>query len=847
MASVNPIQPNIENTKPQTYRDANPPIKTEGLVKPLPAQGHLVHDTALSVPKFWIKDIAYDIKAVRDGYRGTANDHQLGRINDVGLKLGGIGIAGVLAARTSNPVLRIMEYVGLGTFLTAMSLYPKIAINTPSRVVQGFDIGKEYIDDQGRKKSVFQDSNYIPFDMYRGEFPDEDLDKIGDSMGIPRDIKNRHDIIKEQMRKIATQNNTLWMLTAGLATPVMTALICCGLEKLIAPAVEMVRNSKNNTAIENILKKTQEMPLVIDQVEPNSLSKKIEKIILNYKDKEIPKAEIDNIVKILAKEMNSDTLASAIKEDVQKLFKSEANGFAVSDKTAAQIIELITSRIPDNGNKEIMKRVFVPTEEEINRILAPLTNGSREITPENLYKFKGELKELFGKKIMQEKPEFHKSLKAYQNQYIIESISKSFKKNPVNFVTAQAADNIIDFAKVIGEFKNNEKIIDKCQNFKFEYESETALARSYAKFESAVLDVLGIKYKDLKQMRVSSDITKEILDKKLAELAKDEVRYQKAIEKLSGVIADMEMKLNGESFSQSYIKDMITAIENNYNNTAKRMDSFSGKFAKTINALCKEDLSTLTNSIETREDLFKFLDGLREDKPVKEWTLDYARENAKGNGSAKNEAITRLVDRYQGAKNSFLRMIHAMDFYRAEMPSEGYAKEVAEKAKETVLGANSSNHTLKLNTINNPDFYKDIMWKLYSGKIDSATVRGMENFNDIEAGNILDRFQSYIKRFRNVMGNNDVDFKTPKHMLGKTEEYSQKSTTRISKFNLVGQNPIDMVKNAAERRYGNQKWLRIASTICGVVLGGTVLAQFAFGKIKNPHNIQKQVSDDTNN
>ena len=127
--AINPIQPKIENTKSQgSYRDANTPIKTDGLVKPLPPQGHLVHDGLLAIPKFFVKDIAYDIKAVKDGFKGEANDHQLGRLNDVGMKLAGIGIATYLASKTTNPVARIMEYAGLGAFLAGMSLYPKVAV-----------------------------------------------------------------------------------------------------------------------------------------------------------------------------------------------------------------------------------------------------------------------------------------------------------------------------------------------------------------------------------------------------------------------------------------------------------------------------------------------------------------------------------------------------------------------------------------------------------------------------------------------------------------------------------------------------------------------------------------------
>ena len=39
--------------------------------------------------------------------------------------------------------------------------------------------------------------------------------KYTDRMGIPRGIKNRNDLIKEQARKTAIQNNTLWMLLAS--------------------------------------------------------------------------------------------------------------------------------------------------------------------------------------------------------------------------------------------------------------------------------------------------------------------------------------------------------------------------------------------------------------------------------------------------------------------------------------------------------------------------------------------------------------------------------------------------------------------------------------------------------
>lgn len=82
----------------------------------------------------------------------------------------------------------------------------------------------------------------------------------------------------------------------------------------------------------------------------------------------------------------------------------------------------------------------------------------------------------------------------------------------------------------MGEFKENQKVLDKCKSFKIEYAPETVIARSYGKFESTLLDVLDIKYKDLKQISESDKYAQEIFEKKLEALTKDEVKYQKAIE-----------------------------------------------------------------------------------------------------------------------------------------------------------------------------------------------------------------------------------------------------------------------------------------------------------------------------
>lgn len=853
---INPVQSNIDNkNQHMCYRDAQGVIKTHDYIKPLPAEGHLVHDTLTSIPKFWVKDIAYDMKAIKDGFLGTANDHQTGRLNDVGLKMSGIGIAAYLASKTTDPKKRVMEYVGLGTFLAAMSLYPKIAINTPSRAVHGFDIGKEYIDDQGRKKSVFQDSNYIPFDMYRGEYLDEDLDIIGDRMGIPRDIKNRHDLIKEQMRKIATQNNTLWMLTAGFATPVLTALTCCGLEKLVSPLLEVIRNSNNNSKIAKMLNITQNMSETAADIKENKLSKNIEKIVSKYKDKEIPKSELDRIIALLTDKVD-ENISRGIREDVNNLLVTGHGSYAYNEKTAGQILSTIKSNIGIR-NKTILEKTLLPSEEQINSILKRVTSRSSEITQNELEKLISELFAFMNKNIENESGFKNKEYLGAEAERILETVALEIRKTPAKIVNESAISDLNNLAKILGEFKKNSQILKECKSTKFEETQESILARSYEKFENTFFEVLGIKYKDLVPMRESREYTSKILGEKMQALAKDEAKYSKAIKKLVNVIEDMEIKLHGKSEQESKIKDLITAIENNYNKTAKRLNSAgNNRFSKTIEKLVYQDVNDVGISVDSKKTLFDLLDGTLKPKDLD--GIEYVKEHAKGVGSSKRYDITRIIERYQGVKNSFNRVIHTMDNYRiaetlsAEekyLANTEYGKKITEIGRNALLGADTAEHIAKLGTFNNPTLYKDIMNTVWADKVSDCVESAMGEKDDLLKGNQLTRFKKYITRFRQVIGNNGIDFTKPTHKVGGDMNYTQDSLTRMSNFNLVSQSPIDFAKQAADRRYGNKKWLRKASYIGGTVLGIALVSQFFFGKISNPNNIvkiQKQAGENAN-
>lgn len=878
------------NTKSKEYKhylEAEGAVDTTELVKPLPGQGHLVHDNILTGSKYFFKDFAYDIKSLKNGIKGTANDHQLGRLNDVGLELGGIGIATYLASKTTNPKARIMEYAGLAAFLTAMNLYPKIAINKPAELFHGYDIDKWYIDDQGRKKSVTQDSNYVPYDLYRGEAKGEDLDEIGDKMGIPRDIKNRHNIIKEQMRKISIQSNTLWMLTAGLATPVMTALACYGLENyVISPQLEKARNNKYNKLITETLKKTDTMPLEISEIADNDLSAKVSKILREYKGKELPKEGLEYIIEILAENLDNN-ITEGIKEDLAKTIDNviSLNG-EVADKMTTSAKKLIRA-----SQKEKLEPLLIPSRQELEEIIQKVLPNTDFVDGsttkiENIIEIKKELRTFIDSRIKTADSQIPKKYLENLRNKIIDDMAKTLESAQSKAITDSSFDSIINFAKILGEFKENQRLLDKCHSFKFEFAPETTLALSYSKFEKTLVKELGISINEMKKMRESEEYTVEILNKKITELCLDEGKYKKAFKNLSKVISEMEVNLNGAEEEGSHILNMINAIENNYNNTAKRLSKING-FETTISRLVSEDVSTLGLSVTSRQELFDLLDGIVENKYKMGIGGDqaaYARDHAKGLGSSKYAEITRTIERYQGVKNSFNRILHTFEVFKRTMdPAEflktldglsgtheplsitdaAYIQKLIKKGRETLLTATSADHNLKLDLVNNPIFYRDLMntmWAPVSAPADefwSTKAKGyvtdiaketLEEHNTIAKGSVLDRFQTYITRFRNIVANSPIDFTKPFHGTNPyiRNSYTANEKTNMAFFNLVGQTPVDFIQGASKRQYGTKKWFRLIAGVTTAVFGVTILAQAGFGRIRNPHNIQKQVNDEAN-
>ena len=243
-----------------------------------PPRGRLVNETFLQSMKSTVKSYGDYCKYFYNaGFKGTGTDYSVGKINDLAIRVGSLGIAVTLASSKFFPFARGMEFVGLGTWFAAMAAWPKL-LAMPIKAKTGIDPSLKYEDSQGRRKSFFEDRQYLCFDLFKhvdknGNYnpnaPEYELfDLIGDKLGIPRNIPNRREAIQNKVAQYGVQYNTLTMLTAGVMTPVLSSLVADQLQMPLGKALEVARVKKSGFSINNISNKIDKL-LSMDKLTPD--------------------------------------------------------------------------------------------------------------------------------------------------------------------------------------------------------------------------------------------------------------------------------------------------------------------------------------------------------------------------------------------------------------------------------------------------------------------------------------------------------------------------------------------------------------------------------------------------
>lgn len=870
---TNLIQSYLQNNSQaaQQYRsdnarknfDVKKELSNRTFIKPLPSNGHLVRNSLFDIPSEIFKDIKYSAKAFHHSVEGTANDNELGHLNDLGMKLGGLTIATYLFTKKSTPLLKAMEFVGLASFFTAMDIWPKLALQLPAYLIHGFDIRQQYRDNYGTKKPVFLDHQFIPWDLYS----DEEINKIGDRLRVPKDMKNRRDFIQEKMRKIALQNNTMWMLTAGFATPIMSALICDALKNPISHYQDKKINKRANNLLSNLGNE-------IEKYDFSAKNKALEDICGQYKGKTITSEVFEDISKILSEGLDSIT-AKAIKRDLKNILGGQ-KGFTISKETFEGLSATLKETLKDFPEHEVSQ--IIPNANEIIEKL--------ELSKKRVFEA--------GEVISDEK-NFSQYIKAFQDA-IDEKLSnfsrtnadnknidsmtfkidtmlrsvedgksifdKHFKLTPSFVLNESVINELKEINGTLNTFNARQRILNKYSYLKSAQAPETYLANTWNEvLNDDLLKTLDITEKDIKKTRMDSDLVNKLIREKLEAIVSNDEKYNSVMDKIIEKLNLLEERTNFakyEKYKADESNPYKTYVDTTFDEAAHSLNEH--KMGYTAQRLKGYDL----NDTHTLKDL----------------------------------QLSFVLDRVKGVKSSFYRLLNTLDFFKRVADNDRLdslkeyeyrnpvtkelikhidftrpmKEEMIELSKQLLLGGRSSDYAVKFFFLRDPElnpenltseqrkalysdiktdlgkvlneyygkkeisqladnphdriFYDSVMRLMYSDRLSPKTIEKIEN------SRFYVNFEEYRKELLSYLGGDEY-FTKKNHKVA-----NGKASTAEFRFQLLGSAIDDMFTKLFKQQFNSKTWLNIFGKFGVTLLGITVLSQFFMGKM--PKDTRKE-------
>lgn len=827
----NLIQTYLNNMPQPDRKDRNLDIEyvlsNRTFIKPLQSKGHLINRGLLAAPAGMAKNIAYDAKSFARSVSGKANDHELGKVNDIGMKLGGLMIAGYLMTRKQAPLAKAMEFVGFASFFAAMSIWPKIALQLPAKLIHGFNIRQKYEDSFGREKLFFQDPQYLPWSLYS----DEKINKIGDWMGVPKDMNNRRDFIQEKMKKIAVQNNTMWMLTAGFATPVLSALMCNACEKPVKSYLGNLRSKKADKLISNVSSSSLNFR--------DSASKEaLNDLLAMNQDKELTPELVKKIKNILSRGFDPVT-TQAIHEDLDELLNlNGGKKFVVSDGTAGKILDNIRNVLVKTVSADEID-AFIPSEEAIRINLNKFPN---QLTDGDVKKVLASIGSEIRNNIIQyntnhagaeldDKLIINKlfNVKTADNPIAQALYSKSNAK-----LTPDVIKNLKSVSAIFTDFKAKNAVLDEYVYLKAAAAPETVIANTWNEITESLPKLFNISPKEIENTRYDRKMTGKLLRQKIEKIVSPdkESDYNKIIQALRDKITMLDSKMEALNTSSN------------------------GSYKSTVNSI------------------FEQLPQLLDEKSIK---MPNTLNRLNGSfGSLKNIQLSFVSNRLLGIRSSLYRLLNTLDFYKriadvknlhpshsaalhAAMPRE-IKEEIVELAKRMSIEGTTSDFITKFYQLRNPhpdmkdfsnieveagkvknkylkrivdggkvdipqdkNFFKELVRLLYENPLHPKTSE------IISSGSIAKELQQYRADFVKEIGDAEYFFK-PYHLArGKN-----KNAKSYKQFLLMGMAPDQMFSTTMKEMFNTRKWLKMFGGFGAGLLGVTVLSQFFFGKMKPP-------------
>ncbi len=828
-----------------TYRkekpnfDINQEINNRTFIRPLPPKGHIVRNGILSAPLNQVQNLKTDITSLKAAVSGEANDYQLGKLNDLGMKIGGLGIATYLFSMKHAPVTKAMEFIGFAAFFSSMALWPRLALGLPARIIHGFNPFIKYEDSQGRKKGFFSDNQFIPFDM----LSEKDINRVGKRLHVPQDIPNRREAIEEKMRQIALQNNTLWMLTAGFATPIMSSLICNRLE----PYVEDLHNFFMNRRVDNILED-------FSQTSKKYTSKKIIEDINNIielnKDKSINPELIEKLSSALTQELDNN-VKLGIKQDLSDLFLD--GKFKISEKQVSEMYQSVSELIKlasDNKLTTDVLRSVTPNIEQIKNLLASNEFFTKSCSREEISGIISQLSELIARNISDANAN-GASISPHTAKKITMGIANPPAKGNVksieNILTASPA-SILDsdrqmllrkLAGIMTEFSAENTALNKYAYHKLALAPDTAKAKYWNDFTKSLIKILNISHEDIENTRLDRKLVSKMFNDKIWQKATaNEAEYKNFVETIAANISQIEKyvkpdEINGRFMSQveESFSAAATKLRNNgFRNTAKRITGENYAEAGTLlgatRAYIRDNLtnirstfSSILNKVNVYRSIYK--------------NPDLSFISAENLPKEIKEEIVALAE-YLTSEGGYGEYAVKFDFLRNANPNMTDTEKISFSNGKISYNYYDAKELEKSGIIKKSDvtFFKRVMNLLFGTPVNQETKDALVQYSSVSG--MLD---TYREKMLNVVGNTE-NYMYPDSIVDNSRRYSWSSPKMNS--NLTGTPLDDVLTNTIRKTFNSNKWLKTYCKFGGILLGITLVSQFLFGK--NPNYKKERTS-----
>ncbi len=816
----------------QPHETENPYAQRDDLIKPLPPEGHLVRSNIFNAPKRFVNGVAYDLKSLKKSINGTANDHELGKLNSIGMVTSGAALATYLATRKVTASSKAMEFVGIGSFLASMAIWPAIAIQLPTRLIHGFDVRQRYKDSMDREKLFFNDPQYIPWDLYS----EKQIYKIGDYMGVPQDMNNRRDYIQNRMKKIATQDNTLWMLSAGFAVPVMSAMICNQLEQPVKNLCGYIRSEENK----KILSKALDSKF---DAEASDMYTRLNAVLDLNKGRPLDKDLVNQICEVVSYDSNP-VVNATLKNDLRSILTS--NKSVLEPQDGEKVLKMLKANLTSMFGKDSPAvKALMPNIEELS---AWLTDGNfinRDLQKGDYVK----LNAMINKNILAKLTDFNATLPeaeqiskervlmALNNKVNSKTVNKFRTTHPALHLDETLQTTLRTIVKELATVDHRGSVVKDYIFKELSAAEETKLANVWNKSMEDIFGALDIPWKQMNEARGNRDLMNNVLRTNMDRIAADKTQFESVMAKLAEV--------------------------------AKRMDEFEGIVSKKGNStFFEQTISRVLNPTAQKLSEMGFKDTAE------------ALAGAKPN-SEKSILKAYANNRLMSVKSTLYRIINTLDMHRriATMTNVGgllenglcreVQEEVVELSKRSTLFAHRSDFAVKFffNGNPHPNYADTSNIEVREGKVVNKYYKaGREVYQDVSGDVNLYRSTMQLMydgqmhpQSRSVLGKDlaakvaqyrqdSLKFIGDEYYFVRPESFTSRlpgakvnygkskhaRSTNKFKFLQTGVSMDDLAMKYANQKHNARAWMKLFGGIGIGIFALTVGAQFFFGKTPQP-------------